>query len=323
MKKQDPSSEWLSALVTKSTGSWYQVRCPDGRSYACRMEGKLRLRGLKTTNPIAVGDEVWIAPQNDTEALIKDIQPRRNYIIRQSVNLARQYQIIAANLDQALLMATLDFPKTFPRFIDRFLVTAQAYRIPALLVYNKIDLYPPELLEELEYWTYVYRDAGCQVLHLSVNKPLGLTDLQQQLEGRRTLLSGHSGVGKSSLLNALIPGLERPVGSISSSHQQGQHTTTFAELFFLPFGGSLIDTPGIKGFGLADMNNRELGDYFPEILALKEQCKFSNCRHLQEPSCAVKAAVEGGRLALSRYESYRDFSLAPDEQSFRKDPYGE
>mgnify|MGYP005841184825 CR=1 FL=1 len=312
-------------VVVKSTGSWFWVETPENNIYQCRIEGKLRLKGFKSTNPLAVGDEVWIAPENEQQAIIKSIVPRRNYIIRKSVNLARQTQIIAANIDQAVLMATLDFPKTFPRFMDRFLVTAEAYGIPAVLLFNKVDLYSEELLDELEYLSYVYADAGYPVLHTSVKEHLGLTDVKAQLHNKVSLLSGHSGVGKTSLLNYLAPENHRPVKAISEAHGQGQHTTTFAEWFHLPQGGSIIDTPGIKGFGLVDMQPEEIGDYFPEILALKPQCKFSNCMHLQEPDCAVRKAVEEGELAPSRFESYLDFVNHPDDEGehFRKDIYSE
>lgn len=318
-------TEQKKGLVVKSTGSWFIVEAANHTLYQCRVEGKLRLKGFKSTNPLAVGDEVWIVPENEQQAIIKSIVPRRNYIIRKSVNLARQTQIIAANLDQAVLMVTLDFPKTFPRFIDRFLVTAQAYGISAALIFNKVDLYSADLLDELEYLTYVYMDAGYPVLHASLKEHLGLADVEEQLKGRVSLLSGHSGVGKSSLLNYLAPEVHRPVKDISEAHGQGQHTTTFAELFHLPKGGSLIDTPGIKGFGLVDMRPAEIGDYFPEILALKPHCKFSDCRHLQEPQCAVREAVENGELAPSRFESYLDFVQNPDDEGehFRKDIHAE
>lgn len=313
----------MQGTVTKSTGSWYQIRKDDGTLVQCRIVGKLRLRGIKSTNPVAVGDRVDFEMEaGEATGVIKEIRDRKNYIIRKSVNLSKQTQIIASNLDQAVLIVTLDFPKTFPRFIDRFLVTAEAYNIPGVVVFNKIDLYDDTLLDELEFYTYVYEDAGYEVLHTSVPGTLGLDDLKTLLQDKTSLLSGHSGVGKSTLINTIEPGLDLKTSMISQSHQQGQHTTTFAEMFELAFGGFIIDTPGIKGFGLVDMQKEEIGDYFPEIFALKQGCKFNNCLHLEEPGCAIKIAVEAGKLAYTRYESYINFVQGTDEdEHFRKDIY--
>lgn len=309
--------------MVKSTGSWYSVKLAD-QILPCRVRGKLRLKGLKSTNPIAVGDRVKVEREAGEEerGLISALLPRRNYIIRRSVNLAKQTQIIAANLDQAVLIVTLQWPKTHLRFIDRFAVTATAYRIPLCIVFNKIDLYDTALQDEMEFLTYVYRDAGYTVLHTSAQEGQGLEKFKQQLLGKQSLLSGHSGVGKSTLINAIEPQLDLRTKNISAAHQQGQHTTTFAEMHPLSFGGQIIDTPGIKGFGLVEMRPEEIGDYFPEIFRLKDQCKFHNCLHRHEPGCAVKQAVEENTFAFTRYESYLNFIEGDeDDQSFRKDIY--
>jgi ribosome biogenesis GTPase len=309
----------MQGIVSKSTGSWYTVRTDQG-VLACRIRGKLRLRGLKSTNPVAVGDAVELEREGAREGVITGLLPRRNYILRKSVNLAKQVQILAANVDQALLMATLAAPPTFQRFIDRFAVTAEAYEVPFCLVFNKLDLYTEAQLEEMEFLTYLYEDAGYPVLHTSVADQVGLDLVQRQLAGKRSLISGHSGVGKSSLINALAPELQLKTTPLSDAHQQGQHTTTFAELHELPFGGQIIDTPGIKGFGLVDMDKQELGDYFPEILARKKDCKFNDCLHREEPGCAVKAAVEAAELAYPRYESYLSFLDGTDtDETYRTD----
>ena len=309
----------MQGIVSKSTGSWYTVRTDQG-VLACRIRGKLRLRGLKSTNPVAVGDAVELELEGAREGVITGLLPRRNYILRKSVNLAKQVQILAANVDQALLMATLAAPPTFQRFIDRFAVTAEAYEVPFCLVFNKLDLYTEAQLEEMEFLTYLYEDAGYPVLHTSVADQVGLDLVQRQLAGKRSLISGHSGVGKSSLINALAPELQLKTTPLSDAHQQGQHTTTFAELHELPFGGQIIDTPGIKGFGLVDMDKQELGDYFPEILARKKDCKFNDCLHREEPGCAVKAAVEAAELAYPRYESYLSFLDGTDtDETYRTD----
>jgi ribosome biogenesis GTPase len=309
----------MQGIVSKSTGSWYTVRTEQG-VFACRIRGKLRLRGLKSTNPVAVGDAVELEREGAQEGVITGLLPRRNYILRKSVNLSKQVQILAANVDQALLMATLAAPPTFQRFIDRFAVTAEAYEVPFCLVFNKLDLYTEAQLEEMEFLTYMYEDAGYPVLHTSVADEAGLDLVQRQLKGQRTLISGHSGVGKSSLINALAPQLQLKTTPLSDAHQQGQHTTTFAELHELPFGGQIIDTPGIKGFGLVDMDKQELGDYFPEILARQKDCKFNDCLHREEPGCAVKAAVEAAELAYPRYESYLSFLDGTDtDETYRTD----
>lgn len=324
-KKKKDAVKGQLGLVTKSTGSWYLVQS-QGEMYQCRIRGKLRLKGLKSTNPVAVGDEVFIEPMPNEpgQAVITGLKERQNYIIRKSVNLSKQTQIIAANIDLAVLIATLEFPKTHQRFIDRFTVSAEAYGIPVAVVFNKIDLYSSEMMAELEFLGYMYQDAGYKVLHASAQSGEGLDNFKALLRNKTTLLSGHSGVGKSSLVNKIEPSLNLRTKAISESHMQGQHTTTFAEMFPLSFGGKIIDTPGIKGFGLVDMEPEEIGDYFPEIVKLSGNCKFNNCLHLHEPGCAVKEAVEKARLAYPRFESYQSFVQGTDEdEHFRKDIYAE
>ena len=308
----------MQGRVYKSTGSWYEVKTAEGKAIDCRIKGKLRLAGSKSTNPVAVGDYVDIEMQPDGDGLITAIADRRNHIIRRSVNLAKQTQVIAANLDQAVLVVTLAYPVTFPRFIDRFLVTAEAYDIPAVLVFNKVDLYDEEAMSDLAYYTRVYLDAGYKVLHTSATEGIGVEDFKAMLSDKTSLISGHSGVGKSTLINCVEPGLDLKTAEISQTHRQGQHTTTFAEMYDLSFGGSIIDTPGIRGFGLVNMSKEEIGDYFPEILRLKEQCRFNNCLHLEEPGCAVKEALENHQLAFTRYESYLSFIRGDhDEEPYR------
>lgn len=310
-------------LVLKSTGSWYRVKTEAGE-LDCRIRGKIRLKGMRSTNPVAVGDRVMVDDESTEEGrgVITELLDRKNYIVRRSVNLSKHSQIIAANLDQAMLIATLKQPQTQIPFIDRFAVSAEAYDIPFTLVFNKIDLLDAALQEELEYLSIVYRQAGYTVLHCSATEGTGLESLKEQLKGKSTLLSGHSGVGKSSLVNAIAPDLNLKTQKISEAHQQGQHTTTFAEMHALPFEGYLIDTPGIRGFGLVDMEPSEIGHYFPEIFELSQQCKFNNCLHLNEPGCAVKKAAENHQLAPTRYESYLQLiSGDPDEEPYRKDQH--
>jgi ribosome biogenesis GTPase len=313
----------MEGLVIKSTGLWYKVQTEAGM-LECRIRGKLRLKGLKSTNPVAVGDRVKVDTANteDGRAAITELLERKNYIIRKSVNLSKQTQILAANVDQALLIATLEQPKTHLRFIDRFAVSAEAYDIPFILVFNKLDLYDESLLEELEFLKLVYQRAGYQVLACSAETGEGIEDLKALLKGKVSLLSGHSGVGKSTLSNKIDPQLNLKTREISEAHEQGQHTTTFAEMHALPEGGYLIDTPGIRGFGLVNMEASEIGDYFPEIFELKGDCKFHNCSHIHEPGCAVKEAVENHQLAFTRYESYLNFiEGTDDDEHYRKDIY--
>ncbi|MDX5448162.1 MAG: ribosome small subunit-dependent GTPase A [Bacteroidota bacterium] len=313
----------MEGLVVKTTGSNVRVRTGNGDFYDCRIRGKLRMKGIRSTNPVAVGDRVLFDLEPGTErGVIHEIAERKNYIVRRSVNLSKETHILAANLDQALLVVTLAFPKTLLGFIDRFLVTAEAYDIPAILIFNKVDLYGEEEKEELEYLELVYRNAGYQTLRTSATQGDGLEALKDLLKDRTSLISGHSGVGKSTLINQIAPGLDLKTAEISETHQQGQHTTTFAEMFFLPFGGQIIDTPGIRGFGLVRMEKEEIGHYFPEIFSLSKQCRFHNCLHLQEPGCAVIEAVENHRLAPTRYQSYFNMiNGLDDENPYRQDIY--
>ena len=295
----------MEGLVIKSTGSWYEVLTDQGKSINCRIKGKFRTLDIKTTNPIAVGDRVQIEPEPDQETgLITTLQPRKNYIIRKSVNLSKQAQIIAANLDQAFLIVTLASPRTSMGFIDRFLVTAEAYDIPAKLIFNKLDLFNEEGLEILEEYQAIYENAGYPCFSVSAIKKTNLDQIRELLKDKVTLVSGHSGVGKSTLINALLPGKELKTGQISDWSDKGKHTTTFAEMFQLPFGGYLIDTPGIRELGVFDIEKQDLGRLFPEIRKLMENCRFHNCRHINEPGCAVLEALDNEELESSRYDSY-------------------
>ena len=295
----------MEGLVIKSTGSWYEVLTDQGKSINCRIKGKFRTLDIKTTNPIAVGDRVQIEPEPDQETgLITTLHPRKNYIIRKSVNLSKQAQIIAANLDQAFLIVTLASPRTSMGFIDRFLVTAEAYDIPAKLIFNKLDLFNEEGLEILEEYQAIYENAGYPCYSVSAIKKTNLDQIKELLKDKVTLVSGHSGVGKSTLINALLPGKELKTGQISDWSDKGKHTTTFAEMFQLPFGGYLIDTPGIRELGVFDIEKQDLGRLFPEIRKLMENCRFHNCRHINEPGCAVLEALDNEELESSRYDSY-------------------
>ncbi|WP_299514060.1 ribosome small subunit-dependent GTPase A [Mucilaginibacter sp.] len=295
----------MQGLITKSTGSWYQVQTPDGKRYDCRIKGKFRIKGITTTNPLAVGDVVDfdLEPEQQT-GVITNLHQRKNYIIRKSINLSKQGQIIAANLDQALLVVTLASPRTSLGFIDRFLVTAEAYDIPAKLVYNKLDLFSDEGLEILADYKAVYENIGYPCYSVSALDGTNISQVQDLLKDKVTLFSGHSGVGKSSLINALLPDLELRTSEVSEWSDKGTHTTTFAEMFELPQGGFIIDTPGIRELGVIDIEKHELGRFFPEMRSRMHNCRFNNCRHINEPGCAVLAALENGEIELSRYESY-------------------
>lgn len=295
----------MQGLIIKSTGSWYQVQTPEGNRYEARIKGKFRIKGLVTTNPIAVGDVVdfEFEPGSDN-AVITDLQPRRNYIIRKSINLSKQAQIIAANLDQAFLVVTLASPRTSLGFIDRFLVTAEAYDIPAALIFNKLDLFSDEGLEILADYQQVYQDIGYPCYSVSAKEGTNINEISKLITGKITLFSGHSGVGKSSLINALLPDLALRTGEVSEWSDKGMHTTTFAEMHELPGGGFIVDTPGIRELGVIDIDKAELSHFFPEMRERLNQCRFNNCRHINEPGCAVLDAVEEGEIELSRYESY-------------------
>lgn len=295
----------MRGLVTKSTGSWYQVLDDEGKRYECRIKGIFRTQGIKTTNPIAVGDRVEFEIEHGQQsAVITKLEPRKNYIIRRSVNLSKQTQIIGANLDLALLVVTLASPPTSTGFIDRFLVTAEAYGIPAALVFNKLDLFSEEGLEILAEYMAIYENLGYPCYTVSALEKENIEELNEVLKDKITLISGHSGVGKSTLINAIIPGADLKTGNISDWSDKGKHTTTFAEMIDLPFGGKLIDTPGIRELGIVDIEPQELSHYFPEMRNLLNQCKFHNCRHINEPGCAVLDALENGEIQPSRYDSY-------------------
>jgi ribosome biogenesis GTPase len=290
--------------VVKATGSWFQVRLDDGTERACRLRGQLRLKGSKSTSFVAVGDRVELEDEGAEQAVIIALHDRRNYILRKSVNLSHRTQVIAANLDQAVLVTTVSEPKTLFGFIDRFLATAEAYSVPAVLVFNKMDALSEADRDELEYREAAYGAAGYRTLRTSAHNGEGLEELRSLLANKVTLFSGHSGVGKSSLANALDPSLSLRTKAVSTAHGQGQHTTTFAEMHPLPFGGFLIDTPGIRELGVFDLSPQELGRLFPEFRARMSDCKFHNCQHINEPGCAVLKALEAGYIEPSRYDSY-------------------
>ena len=311
----------MTGIIYKSTGSWYFVKSEKGDLYQCRIKGKFRIKGIKSTNPIAVGDSVEfdIETKGDEEiGVIKLIHERTNYIVRKSVNLSKQTQIIASNIDLAFLLITINNPPTLTTFIDRFLVTAQAYSIKVILVFNKIDSYKEEEKGEIAYLKDIYETIGYTCIEVSAIKNINLDTIKSLMKGKTSLFSGHSGVGKTTLLNALEPGLNLKTKQISDQHQQGQHTTTFAEMFDLSFNAKIIDTPGIKGFGVVAIDKEELGDYFTEFFALKSACKFHNCIHVNEPQCAVKEALEDEKVSWSRYKSYLQI-LEGEEENYRTD----
>ena len=293
----------MRGIVVKSTGSWYSVRAESGEMLECRIKGKFRMKGIKTTNPVAVGDVVEVVANLDG-AVISRIEDRKNYIIRKSTNLSKEAHIIAANVDQAMLVVTVNHPVTSTVFIDRFLASVEAYRIPAVLVFNKIDLYDEDDLMMLGALTRVYLDAGYECLHVSSLTGEGMEDVLAALKDKVTVFSGLSGVGKSSLINRVEPGLQLKVAEISESHDTGKHTTTFAEMFPLSFGGYIVDTPGIRAFGVIHMEKAEISHYFPEIFKRAGDCRFYNCTHIHEPGCRVKEALEQGEISRIRYEDY-------------------
>lgn len=313
----------MNALIIKNTGSWYVALGEDGREYNCKIKGNFRIKGIRTTNPVAVGDKVEISVNPDETAFIVKIEPRKNYIIRRASNLSKEAHILAANIDQTLLVVTLAHPVTSTTFIDRFLATAEAYRIPAILAINKIDLLDDdESRELLDAVTYLYTSIGYKVIHVCAKSNEGIDELRGLLRGKTTLLSGNSGVGKSTIINDLIPGLNLKTASISQVHDQGTHTTTFSEMFPIPEtdGAWIIDTPGVRGFGTIEMDEYEVSHYFPEIFRIGQECRFGNCTHTHEPHCAVLEALTDNRIAQSRYNSYLSVldDTAPDK--YRK-PY--
>jgi ribosome biogenesis GTPase len=309
----------MNGIVVRNTGSHYVVELDGGGEVNCKIKGNFRIKGIRTTNPVAVGDYVEIGEQGaDGTAFIVKIHPRRNYIIRRASNLSKESHIIAANLDQALLVVTLAHPATSTTFIDRFLATAQAYSVDAVLAVNKIDLLDEEDGELLDAVAYLYRSIGYKVVTLSARTGEGIDKLRDILRDKVTLFAGNSGVGKSTLINTLIPGLDLKTAEISAVHDTGMHTTTFSELFHLPDGGSIIDTPGVRGFGTVDFDIHEVDHFFPDLFALSKDCRFGNCTHTHEPGCAVRAALERNEIAESRYTSYLSILDDSSEDKYRK-----
>lgn len=306
-----------TGIVVKTTGSWFDVRDESGHITNCKIKGKFRTSNIRTTNPVAVGDIVSFDFEDNNTGVITEISERRNYIIRKASNLSKESQVIAANIDQVFLVVTLKMPETTTMFIDRFLVTAEAYRIPTTIIFNKIDIYDQSLKEKLVYLNSMYSAIGYKCIEISVLENINIESLKSELINKTTLISGNSGVGKSSLLNKIDPTIMQKTGIVSKSHNKGKHTTTFAEMFELTFGGYIIDTPGIKGFGLIDFDKYDLYHYFPEIFKVAENCQYHNCIHVNEPKCAVKNAVESGIISEERYCNYLTI-LHQDDEKYRK-----
>lgn len=315
----------MTGIVYKSTGSWYTVKSSEGDFMECRIKGKFRIKGIKSTNPIAVGDVVDYEIDENSDARtgsIHNIHARKNYIVRKSVNLSHQMHIIASNIDQVFLLVTINNPPTTFNFIDRFLVTSEAYGIETILVFNKIDTFDEETLNEQLYMQHIYQEIGYKCIRVSAIGLKGIEELKSMMIGKVSMFSGHSGVGKSTLVNAMEPSLHLKTKTISEASKQGQHTTTFAEMYDLSFDAKIIDTPGIKGFGIVDMEKEEISGFFPEFFKLKDQCKFNNCLHKEEPHCAIKKALEEGKISWTRYNSYLKI-LEGDDENFRTDIYND
>ena len=307
--------------VYRSTGSWYDVKLDSGNFVKARIQGKFRNLQIKTTNPISVGDEVDLLLNSNDEVVIKNIYPRKNYIIRKSVNLSKEAHIIASNLDLAVLVVTVINPLTSPGFIDRFTVTAEAYKIPLVIVFNKIEVYDSKALIKLETFEKSYSNAGYDTLRMSVLENIGIQEFERKIKNKTVLISGNSGAGKSTLINKIIPELDLKIGEISSTHNTGKHTTTFAEMFDYDDKTQIIDTPGIKGFGLVDLNKNELSRFFPEMLKVLKNCKFHNCKHIKEPGCVVLEQLNNNNFSVSRYQSYLAMFLEDEDSSYRKNNY--
>lgn len=303
----------MKGLVIRTTGSWYKILCTENNQYYdCRLRGSFRIKGIKSTNPIAVGDHVTFSMEEDNTGVITNIEDRSNYIIRKSTKLSKQTHIIAANIDQLCLVVTLGFPRTSTGFIDRMLLTAEAYHIPATIIFNKVDLYDEELWEIHNEMKNIYTNIGYRVMEVSAKEGTGIEALKEHIKGKINLFSGHSGVGKSALLNAIDPSLNLKVGEVSDWSLKGKHTTTFAEIF--PLGnGFIIDTPGIKEFGVVDFKVEEVGHFFPEIKSRLHDCHFANCTHRHEPRCAIKEAVESGEINAERYQNYLNIVQSIEE----------
>ena len=306
--------------VLKSTGKWYIVELKDGSIVDCRIRGKIRLDGLRTTNPIAAGDQVLILNERDEEGkgVITSVELRKNYIARKSTNLSKQSQILAANIDKAYLMITLKSPVTHLAFIDRFLVSAESFRVPVTLLFNKVDTYLEDELFYLDALIDLYESIGYPCHKISAENSLNITFLQDEINDSQVMISGHSGVGKTTLINRLDPNLSLRTGEISEYHQQGQHTTTFAEMHKLQTGGYIIDTPGIRAFGIVDLDKEVISHYFPEMRALIGTCKYHNCQHLNEPHCNIKASVKSGLISESRYQTYLQLMTEDENEVHRK-----
>lgn len=291
-------------VVIKSTGSWYRVRTEDQKIVECRIKGKFRIKGIKSTNPLAVGDEVAFELEEEGTGIINSITPRKNYLIRKSTNLSKQVHIIATNVDQLILITSIIKPNIALGFLDRILATAEAYSIPSTIIFNKVDVYDDAAFEKLEEAVATYSEIGYNCIVTSAKNNFGVDDFKKLLTDKVSLLTGHSGVGKSSLVNMVEPNLDLQTNEVSEYNEKGKHTTTFAEMYALSFGGDIIDTPGVRSFGIIDFEKQHLSHYFPEMRERLDECKFNNCVHMNEPGCAIKSAVESGEIAVSRYENY-------------------
>ena len=312
------SYETMKATIYKSTGSWYVTKTTEGKIFNARMKGIFKLDGITSTNPIAVGDKVTMEMENELEGsvTITEIAPRKNYINRQSPHNKHQHHIVAANLDQSILFATLKDPKTSQGFIDRFLVTCEAYHVPAIIIFNKADLYRKKEMERFELLESIYQRVGYKVILMSIAARTGTEEVRSLLAGKVTLMSGHSGVGKSSFINTIFPELGLKTQDVSGWSGKGMHTTTFAEMFDIPVGGQIIDTPGLREFGIVDISKQELSHYYPEMRALIGNCQFNNCLHTDEPGCAIKKALEEGRVSEERYVSYYNILESIDDKGY-------
>lgn len=314
----------VKGKVLKSTGKWYIVELEDGEIVNCRIRGKFRLDGLRTTNPVSVGDVVTLAEEIDGEGnrVITAFDKRRNYIVRKSTNLSKQMQILAANIDRAYLIVTLRSPETHLAFIDRFLVSAESFRIPVTLLFNKTDLYTEDDQEYADALCFMYENIGYPCVQICATNKQNIDFLRDEVKGNQVMISGHSGVGKSTLINAIDSNLDIRVGEISKSHQQGQHTTTFAEMHKVATGGYIVDTPGIRAFGITELEKSVMSHYFPEMRKRIGECKFHNCQHMNEPKCAIKDAVEAGEIDESRYITYMQLMEEDPNETYRKSVFG-